>query len=363
LCFGVARPVGIAMPQDWNMAERWDRGLGAVALAMLIVGGCSSSGTDPRTSERRDTTTTSALVEPTTVDAGTVPTSSTTSSTSAPRRSTTTTIVRTPEPRLVYIGRPEVGGKAPLDVWSASLDGSDRHILAKGVPVAGNIYVPPTLSADGTALAYKHVDNYIHVRRLNGSGTDVAVSGRAAEYDYDAQWLDASSVVYAHDDYPAENRYSTWVAAADGSGERLFDAGRLACVTQDGRVIVSTESGDYQAVHRDGSTADPVPSDDLPRLCGTASPDGQQVAWSQSTGCRCPEAEVVIARSDGGDQRHLGGCGTYFGRQQPSWASNTVMYDDCVERAIERVPLGGDPVDVMPYGPGFWQFLGVRITR
>lgn len=75
----------------------------------------------------------------------------------------------------------------------------------------------PSLSPDGTRVAYKHRDGdrwRLHVLNLK-SGKDIALA-ETAHVDDQAAWLDDETVAYAksHDDAPA-----VFTVAADGGGE------------------------------------------------------------------------------------------------------------------------------------------------
>ena len=96
-------------------------------------------------------------------------------------------------------------------------------------------------------------------------------------------------------------------------------------------------------------------------LSGVLAPGGADVAWAAATGCRCPASAVFVGRPDGGEARALpGGGDSYFGRVSPSSAGPATVFAIRPEVAIDRTKLDGNPVDVITFGGGYWDFLGVR---
>jgi Tol biopolymer transport system component len=91
-------------------------------------------------------------------------------------------------------------------VWSARIDGSGRHRLAKGRE--------PAWSPNGRTIAF--------VLRDGGIATMPAAGGKARFLTPGLQpaWAPGSDrIAYAR--WPASNEFSVWVMNANGSGKRL----------------------------------------------------------------------------------------------------------------------------------------------
>jgi len=265
---------------------------------------------------------------------------------------TTTAEPAAPATRLLYLGRANRDSEDPLDVWSAALDGTDRRIVAAGVPVKVDFYNGASLSPDGTQLAYVHRDDgRVHVRRLD-TGDDVVASGHPS---HRALWLDDTTIVYANRD-----DQTAWTVGPDGRRDQLLYRGELMSASYDGRALVLSADGSTLAVARDGE-ATPVAADSAAVLSGELAPDGEHAAWVEATDCRCPTAAVHVGRPTGRDEQVLpGGGDSYFGRTSPSWADPATVYAIRPEVAIDRTALDGEPVDVITFDGGYWDFLGAR---
>jgi hypothetical protein len=340
-----------------------------LCAAVLILAACShgsnrvtatraqDSSSEPTTTTQRQNEAAATTSTSTTAPPSTAPTQDTVdapTSTTVEEPTSTTIEPSASGPRLLYMGRAAPDGDDPLDVWSAALDGTDRRLVASGVPVKVDVYHPSSLSFDGRRLAYVHRDDHrVHVRQLD-DGTDIAVSIHPS---YQAGWLDDATLVYGNEDDS-----STWLVQADGANERRLASASLYGTTYDHRAIVARDQQTEDVITSDGITTT-VTAHEAAVLGGVVAPNGEHIAWAESTGCRCPSVALWIARPDGSDARKIFGDDSYFGRNSPSWADDETVFSSRPEVAIDRMTLDGEPVAVIQFDGGYWEFLGVSTIQ
>ena len=135
-------------------------------------------------------------------------------------------------------------------IWTSNVDGSDLR------PVRSGLAYDLSWSPDGTRLAFatpvgQHVDQDIHVIRVDGGGEKALTSGAAIDAGPD--WSpDGATIAFTR---KVGGRTNVYAMTPDGSGVHALTrrGGRAPSWSPDGRRIAFVRGGDIYTMRPDGT--------------------------------------------------------------------------------------------------------------
>jgi Tol biopolymer transport system component len=212
-----------------------------------------------------------------------------------------------------------------FDLGVVRPDGSDRRILT-ATNNGSRVFLDPDVSPDGRHIAYRDVDNHVHVINADGTGNRRLVSG--PDFENLPDWSpDGTQIAFSGVVSPSNGSSRIFVVNVDGTGLRQlspddpsnYGGDGWPSWAPDGTRLTFTRNGELFVINADGTGMTHIPTPHGAQAPAW-SPDGSWIAY-QSLSFIDLASELYITTPDGSNSIQLTNTADF--EASPSWSPDS----------------------------------------